>query len=131
MLLQWAVEGPATAYEGKVVFSIQFYKTSTYTIETEDGTSLTKYRYDYVLNTLPALTKVYETMQIESFSENYIFEASEAMRLFEEIQSVRKQNKMYWIDLSKYDPLEPLFQENDNPEQTINKNSEIYSNITS
>lgn len=47
--------------------------------------SLTKYRYDYVLNTLPALTKVYETMQIESFSENYIFEASEAMRLFEEI----------------------------------------------
>ena len=128
MLFQWAIEGPATAYSGKVTFSIKFYKISSVTIDSADGHSTQLKVYDYVLNTQPSTSEVLHGLDIMATSENYYFEASEVERIYQEIEKVRRTNDLYWCiidsDGSLYDPN----REPDYPESTINKN-EIITNL--
>lgn len=129
MIFQWAIDGAATAYPGKLTFAIQFYRTSVIELDDANNKPVKYYRYDYMLNTLPATTIVKHGMDMEAFTENYLFEANEAKRIFDEIAKANAKAPLYWIDLSDYDPLESLFKENDYPENTINKNDMIASEI--
>lgn len=100
MFFQWRIEGPATAYSGTVKFSIKFYKISSITIDSVDGNSKSMKVYDYVLNTLPATSKVLHGMDIYETSENYYFEPNEVELIYQRIEEVRRQNDLYWIVLN-------------------------------
>lgn len=126
MLFQWAIEGPATAYSGKVTFSIKFYKISSITIDSADGHSTELKVYDYVLNTQSSTSEVLHGLDILATSENYYFEASEVEKIYQTIEEVRRQNDLYWIVLS--DESLVATSSTDYPESTINKNETI-SNI--
>ena len=128
MLFQWAIEGPATAYSGKVTFSIKFYKISSIIIDSADGTSTELKVYDYVLNTQPSTSEVLHGLDILATSENYYFEASEVEKIYQEIESVRRTNDMYWIDLGVEESVPVVIA--DNPAKTINKNETITNLIT-
>lgn len=129
MLFQWAIEGPATAYSGKVTFSIKFYKISSVTIDSADGHSTELKVYDYVLNTQPSSSKVLHGLDILATSENYYFEASEVEKIYQEIEKVRRTNDLYWIILgTNDDPVKDMT--DDYPDKTINKNDTITSIIT-
>ena len=128
MLFQWAIEGPATAYAGKVTFSVKFYKVSTITIDYVDGSSEQKVVYDYVLNTLPKESKVLHGFDILATSENYYFDASEIETIYQRIEEVRRQSDLYWIVLT--DPSETASESSDYPTGTINKNNTITDLIT-
>ena len=127
MLFQWAIEGPATAYSGKVTFSIKFYKISSITIDSADGHSTQLKVYDYVLNTQPSTSEVLHGLDIMATSENYYFEASEVEKIYQEIEKVRRTNDLYWIVL-KDDTVPEVVA--DYPDKTINKNEIITSLIT-
>ncbi len=127
MLFQWAIEGPATAYSGKVTFSIKFYKISSVTIDSADGHSTELKVYDYVLNTQPSTSEVLHGLDIMATSENYYFEASEVEKIYQEIEKVRRTNDLYWIVL-KDDTVPEVAV--DYPDKTINKNEVITSLIT-
>lgn len=127
MLFQWAIEGPATAYSGMVTFSIKFYKISTITVDAIDGTSQTKYVYDYVLKTVPSKSEVLHGLNIAATTENYYFQPSEVEAIYQRIEEVRRTNDLYWIVLDDNDPVESL---NDYPDKTINKNDIINELIT-
>lgn len=128
MLFQWAIEGPATAYSGKVTFSIKFYKISSIIIDSADGTSTELKVYDYVLNTQPSTSEVLHGLDIMATSENYYFEASEVEKIYQEIEKVRRANDMYWIVLK--DESDIAATTADYPTKTINKNSTITNLIT-
>lgn len=123
MLFQWAIEGPATAYSGKVTFSIKFYKISSIIIDSADGTSTELKVYDYVLNTQPSTSEVLHGLDIMATSENYYFEASEVEKIYQEIEKVRRTNDMYWIVLK--DESDIATTTYDYPAKTINKNDSI------
>lgn len=127
MLFQWAIEGPATAYSGKVTFSIKFYKISSITIDSADGHSTQLKVYDYVLNTQPSTSEVLHGLDIMATSENYYFEASEVEKIYQEIEKVRRTNDLYWTVL-KDDAVPKVTA--DYPDKTINKNELITSLIT-
>ena len=127
MLFQWAIEGPATAYSGKVTFSIKFYKISSITIDSADGHSTQLKVYDYVLNTQPSTSEVLHGLDIMATSENYYFEASEVEKIYQEIEKVRRTNDLYWTVL-KDDTVPKVTA--DYPDKTINKNELITSLIT-
>lgn len=128
MLFQWAIEGPATAYSGKVTFSIKFYKISSIIIDSADGTSTELKVYDYVLNTQPSTSEVLHGLDIMATSENYYFEASEVEKIYQEIEKVRRTNDMYWIVLK--DESDIATTTYDYPAKTINKNDSITNLIT-
>jgi hypothetical protein len=128
MLFQWAIEGPATAYSGKVTFSIKFYKISSIIIDSADGTSTELKVYDYVLNTQPSTSEVLHGLDIMATSENYYFEASEVEKIYQEIEKVRRTNDMYWIVLK--DESDIATTTYDYPAKTINKNDAITNLIT-
>lgn len=128
MLFQWAIEGPATAYSGKVTFSIKFYKISSIIIDSADGTSTELKVYDYVLNTQPSTSEVLHGLDIMATSENYYFEASEVEKIYQEIEKVRRTNDMYWIVLK--DESDIATATYDYPAKTINKNDSITNLIT-
>lgn len=122
MLFQWAIEGPATAYSGKVTFSIKFYKISSVTIDNIDGTSNNLKVYDYVLNTQPSTSEVLHGFDILATSENYYFEATEVEKIYQEIETIRRSNDLYWIILTENDEIKTSV---DYPDKTINKNDTI------
>lgn len=127
MLFQWAIEGPATAYSGKVTFSIKFYKISSITIDSADGHSTKLKVYDYVLNTQSATSEVLYGLDILATSENYYFEASEVEKIYQTIEEVRRTNDLYWIILGEESiPTSST----DYPDKTINKNDIITDLIT-
>lgn len=127
MLFQWAIEGPATAYSGKVIFSIKFYRISSVIVDSVDGTSKSYKVYDYVLNTQPATSEVLHGLDILATSENYYFEATEVEAIYQAIENVRRENDLYWIVLGNDDDmsLRPV----DYPPKTIDKNDLITRNI--
>lgn len=128
MLFQWAIEGPATAYSGKVTFSIKFYKISSITIDSVDGQSTKLKVYDYVLNTQPSTSEVLHGFDIQATSENYYFEASEVEKIYQTIEEVRRQNDLYWIILDNNEMIDP--NSPDYPVNTIDKNDIITDLIT-
>ena len=127
MLFQWAIEGPATAYSGKVTFSIKFYKISSVIIDSADGHSTQLKVYDYVLNTQPSTSEVLHGLDIMATSENYYFETSEVEKIYQTIEEVRRTNDLYWIVLGEESI--PTFSA-DYPDKTINKNNTIADLIT-
>ena len=129
MLFQWAIEGPATAYSGRITFSVQFYKISSITVDNIDGTSTSRKVYDYLLNTMPVTSKILHGLDIEAVTENYYFEPNEVKAIYQRIEEVRRTNDLYWIVVNDLNDLEKLDQE-DYPENTINKNEIINSLIT-
>lgn len=94
IIFPWVIEGPATAYSGIVKFSIQFYIVGT---DIVDG--IQKYFYKYNLNTLESSIRVENGMDVVSESENYIYDVDTIKGIYAEIDTIRKTNDLYWIDL--------------------------------
>lgn len=94
IVFPWVIEGPATAYSGNVTFSIKFY-------EIDQNSETGEYFYNYSLNTIPSVSKVLTGMDIAnaSDSENYIFEASEIERIYQEISEIRSASGVFWVDV--------------------------------
>lgn len=124
MIIPWVIQGPATAFAGDVVFAIKFYKTSSHIVDGEET-----YVYDYVLNTVPAKSKVLHGLNIEATSENYYFDSSELAGIHNRISEIEERldeesvGIVYWTvleDVSNVVNFEP-----DYPEKTINKNEVI------
>lgn len=91
IIIPWVIEGAATAYSGTVKFSIQFYKIQ----KTDDG----NYVYDFNLNTLACSSKVLTGMNVLDKSENYIYDADTIKGIYAEIDTVRKTNDLYWLEI--------------------------------
>lgn len=89
ILFPWCIGGHATAAAGNVKFSIRFYKISA------DGT-----KFVYNLNTKPANSQVLYGMNvITPDNENFIYPVDEFTRLESELNQVRKESQLYWIDV--------------------------------
>ena len=90
MLIPWCVDGNVTAQAGEVTFSIRFYKIDI------NGTELV-----YSLSTLPAKSKVLETMNVvEDNGEAFVFTPSQYEELVARIQAYENMNDLEWIVLS-------------------------------
>ena len=87
IIFPWVIEGAATAFSGDVVFSIKFYQLGANGI------------YDYNLNTLTSKSKVLHGMDALSESENYIYTADTVLEIYQEIDTIRKQNDIYWLKM--------------------------------
>lgn len=94
IVFPWVIEGAATAYSGKVKFSIKFFK-----IRKEIKDEVAKYYYEFNLNTIPNTSEVLHGMNILEASENYTYEASTAEALFATIEEVRAASDLYWINV--------------------------------
>lgn len=126
MVFSWDIEGPATAYKGKVEFSIKFYRTSKNIIVNNENETEEVIAYDYILNTMPAFSKVLEGMNIYEASDNYFLEVEIIEAIYERIKQVETRNSdIYWINLYDKD----IVIDNIYPPNTINKNENIYNNI--
>ena len=89
ILIPWAIGGPATAAAGNVTFAMRFYKFNA------EGTSLT-----YNLNTLPATSKVLHGMNvITNENENFIIPDTTVEMIYQEIDTIRSQAGLTWIDV--------------------------------
>lgn len=90
MLIPWCVDGNVTAQAGEVTFSIRFYKIDI------NGTELI-----YSLSTLPAKSKVLETMNVvEDNGEAFVLTPSQYEELVARIQAYENMNDLEWIVLS-------------------------------
>jgi len=90
MLIPWCVDGNVTAQAGEVTFSIRFYKIDI------NGTELV-----YSLSTLPAKSKVLETMNVvEDNGEAFVLTPSQYEELVARIQAYENMNDLEWIVLS-------------------------------
>ena len=87
IIIPWCIEGPATAYAGKVEFSIKFYKMSS------DGSLI------YNLNTQPAVSKVLQGMDVFEETENYIYEQTTVEEIYARIEEISRQNDIYWLKM--------------------------------
>ena len=131
MLLQWAIEGPATAFPGKVSFSIKFYRISEVEAEDENGNTILVKTYDYILNTLTSSITILHGMDVFEETENYIYDAETVLDIYQRIEEVSRANDLCWIMLDQiYDETQPIIIAGDYPEKTIDKSEQIYANIT-
>lgn len=131
MLLQWAIEGPATAYSGKVTFSIKFYRISEVEDKDENGNPILVKVYDYILNTLTTQITILHGMDVFEETENYIYDAETVLDIYQRIEEVSRANDLCWIMLDQlYDETQPIITAGDYPDKTIDKSEQIYSNIT-
>lgn len=129
MLFQWAIEGPAAAYPGKVTFSIKFYRVTERDEIDKNGNSVKVKSFDYVLNTLPAEIRIYPTMNVTSMNENYIYDDDTILTIYQKIEEVsRMSSDIYWIVLKDEDSVSPI--NNNYSVGAIDKSEEIYNNIT-
>lgn len=87
IIFPWVIEGAATAFSGAVTFSIKFYALNA------DG------EYTYNLNTLTSKSTVLHGMDALSESENYIYDADTIFEIYQEIDTIRKQNDIYWLKM--------------------------------
>lgn len=89
MLIPWCVDGNVTAKAGEVTFSIRFYKIDI------DGQKVV-----YSLTTLPAKTKVLDTLNVPiGEEEDYTFEPSEYELLIQRINELQNHLDLEWIVL--------------------------------
>lgn len=131
MLLQWAIEGPATAFPGKVSFSIKFYRISEVEVEDENGNTIVVKAYDYILNTLVSQITILHGMDVFEETENYIYDAETVLDIYQRIEEVSRANDLCWIMLDQlYDETQPIITAGDYPDKTIDKSEQIYANIT-
>lgn len=87
IIFPWMIEGAATAFSGIVTFSIKFYELNA------NG------EYAYNLNTLTSKSSVLHGMDALSESENYIYDADTILEIYQEIDTIRKQNDIYWLKM--------------------------------
>lgn len=87
ILFPWVIEGAATAFSGNVTFSIKFYKLEA------NG------KYVYNLNTLASKSAVLHGMDALSESENYIYDVDTVLKIYQEIDTIRKQSDIYWLKM--------------------------------
>lgn len=130
MVFQWAIQGPATAYAGKVTFSIKFYRISRQ--QSEDANGMVTYNlvYDYILNTLPNKLTIESSLNITAESEQFIIPAPQADWLQQQIDELRRTNDIYWIIMDdSFDENEPVVFEYDYPDDALDRADEIYSVI--
>lgn len=89
MLIPWCVDGNVTSQAGDVTFSIRFYKID------ENGTYLR-----YSLSTLPAKSKVLETLNVvEADGEPFEFAPSQYEQLNAKIDAVANHVDLEWTVL--------------------------------
>jgi hypothetical protein len=127
MLFQWAIEGPAAAYAGKVTFSIKFYRITEYDTVDKHGNSVKAKEFDYVLNTSPAEITILPSMNVTKINENYIYEDNTILDVYQRIDEVSRMNVLYWTVLEEETSTQT---DNNYPVGTIDKSEEIYNNIT-
>lgn len=88
ILIPWAIGGPATAAAGDVDFAIRFYQVSA------DGQQIV-----YSLNTLPSHSKVLHGMNVVTEdNENFIIPTGTVEDIYNQINILREQISLYWID---------------------------------
>lgn len=88
ILIPWAIGGPATAAAGDVDFAIRFYQVSA------DGQQII-----YSLNTLPSHSKVLHGMNVVTEdNENFIIPTGTVEDIYNQINILREQISLYWID---------------------------------
>lgn len=89
ILIPWAIGGPATAAAGKIIFSVRFYRLDA------NGDY-----YEYNLNTKPATSKILTGMNvINTENENFNVPSHVIDQLFDEINQIRLQSNLTWIDV--------------------------------
>lgn len=131
MLLQWAIEGPATAYPGTVTFSIKFYRIAEVEDKDENGNTIKVKVYDYILNTLTSKIKILHGMDVFQETENYVYDAETIMDVYQRIEDVSRTTELRWIMLDLlYDETQPIVTDGDYPDKTVDKSEQIYTNIT-
>lgn len=86
IIIPWLIEGPITAYSGKVEFAFKFYSMNS------SG------RYNFALNTLPATSQILTGMDIFKESENYIYDPDTIEDIYDKIAKI-EQHDLYWIKL--------------------------------
>lgn len=130
MLLQWAIEGPATAYPGTVTFSIKFYRIAEVEDKDENGNTIYVKVYDYILNTLTSKIKILHGMDVFEETENYVYDAETVMDIYQRIEQISRANDLYWINLnSDFDETKPIITKGDYPANTLDKSEQVYTNI--
>lgn len=130
MLFQWAIEGPATAYAGKVTFSIKFYRISEYDDVDKHGTPIKVKSFDYVLNTMPAELKILPGMNTTKVNENYIYDDDTVLEIYQRIEEISRSQHLYWLVMENVDDSIPIPTDNNYPIGTVDKTEEIEENIT-
>ena len=100
LIFPWVIEGPATAYSGIVTFSVRFYRISG---EYHEDINQSTLQYEYLLNTLPAKSKVLEGMDVLETSENYTYNPNVFADIYQQIKEIKDiytdTNVLYWIKL--------------------------------
>lgn len=100
LIFPWVIEGPATAYSGTVTFSVRFYRISG---EYHEDINQSTLQYEYLLNTLPAKSKVLEGMDVLETSENYTYNPNVFADIYQQIKEIKDvytdTNILYWIKL--------------------------------
>lgn len=100
LIFPWVIEGPATAYSGTVTFSVRFYRISG---EYHEDINQSTLQYEYLLNTLPAKSKVLEGMDVLETSENYTYNPNVFADIYQQIKEIKDAytdtNILYWIKL--------------------------------
>ena len=100
LIFPWVIEGPATAYSGTVTFSVRFYRISG---EYHEDINQSTLQYEYLLNTLPAKSKVLEGMDVLETSENYTYNPNVFADIYQQIKEIKDvytdTNVLYWIKL--------------------------------
>lgn len=100
LIFPWVIEGPATAYSGTVTFSVRFYRISG---EYHEDINQSTLQYEYLLNTLPAKSKVLEGMDVLETSENYTYNPNVFADIYQQIKEIKDvytdTNVLYWVKL--------------------------------
>lgn len=97
MIVPWVIQGPATAYAGKITFSVKFYRIREIDVDNQSGHTNKQREYEYVLNTKPAVSEILYGLDISATSENYYFPPDEIENIYQEIEKTRRINDIYWI----------------------------------
>lgn len=91
----WVIEGAATAYSGKVSFSIKFYKTVLSDDNSEDS-QVKKYEYHFNLNTLASTSEVLHGMDAIKETENYIYDVPTVIDIYSRISQLEAGFDLFW-----------------------------------
>lgn len=89
ILIPWAVNGLATAVEGKITFAVRFYRLDP------DGKN-----FIYNMSTQPTVGEILHGMDLlDEELEDFKIEPSIVAQIYSELTQVRNYATTYWIDL--------------------------------
>lgn len=96
MLIPWCLDATVAAAAGSVSFAIQFYKVG----EIINSNGVAEKVLTFNLNTLPAMSKVLEGMEISKLDSSYLLTASQAQVLQKQIDEIEALQDVYWTILT-------------------------------